>query len=202
MKAGGMGARQNAPCQKGLDFLGTFVVNSGMKEYENSSRRHPLAPIPALNCTHTCAAAPAFPPKIDRNFNLAHARNPSERAVLLTASLIASGNHSQKPINTLNSAGYKFLIASISYEREGLKRAADLVLVYPELVRIDAENRRDVGISKRAGSKEEFNTANQNPQPRKASAWGAHTQLRRNCERPGHSPVLLRRLSSRTCLSL
>ena len=90
------------------------MVNSGMREYEKFSRWRPPVAIQALDCTATCASAPAFPPKIDCNFNSAHARKPSENTDILIAWLIANGNHSQKLINTLNSAGYKFLIAPIS----------------------------------------------------------------------------------------
>jgi hypothetical protein len=173
-----------------------------MREYDNSSRSHPRIPIPALDCTLTCVAAPAFPPKIDFNFNLAHAKNPSENTDILIAWLIANGNHSQKSINTLNSAGYEFLIASISYEIEGAKCVGILVLVHAELPRIDPVNRRDVGISTRRGSREETGRASQKPQARNAGAWGTHTHLRRNCESPGHTPLSLRPLSSRNCLSL
>ncbi len=83
MKPREWGARQNVPSKKGLDFLDTFVVNSGMKEYENSFRWRPPAAIPALDCTVTCASALAFPPTIGFNFNSSHARNPSENTEFL-----------------------------------------------------------------------------------------------------------------------
>jgi hypothetical protein len=143
-----MGHAAKSTLQKSLDFLDTFMVNNCMREYENFSRWHPPVLIPILDCTVTCAAAPAFPPKIDCNFNLAHARNPSENTDILIALLIANGNHSQKSINTLNSEGYKFLIASISYEIEGVKYVGVLASVNAELLEIDPVNRRDVGISR------------------------------------------------------
>ncbi len=111
---GGIGHQAKCALQKTLDFLGTFVVNSGMKEYENSCRWRPPVPIPALDCTDTCAAAPAFPPKIGFIFNSSHTRKPSENTDILIAWLIANGNHSQKSPSDLKSAGYNFLIASIS----------------------------------------------------------------------------------------
>jgi hypothetical protein len=119
MKAGGIWRAAQCALQKTLDFLDAFMVNNCMREYENSSRWHPPAPIPALDCTVNSSAAPAFPPKIGFNFNSSQARNPSENTAILIAWLIANGNHSQNSITTLNSAGYKFLIASISYEFEG-----------------------------------------------------------------------------------
>jgi hypothetical protein len=93
----------------------TVVVNCFVKEYENSASQLPPAPFLALDCTFTAVPAGKSPRKIDFNLNPSHARNPSENTDILIAWLIANGIHSQNSISTVNTTGYKFLIASISY---------------------------------------------------------------------------------------
>jgi glucosamine--fructose-6-phosphate aminotransferase (isomerizing) len=99
----------------------TFMVNSSMREYNSSaSQQHPTA-IPSLDCTLTGAPASVFPTKIEFNTSPFRRNNRDENTPFLIAWLIARGNPSQKSLNTVNTMGYKFLIAPKSSIFEGPK---------------------------------------------------------------------------------
>ncbi len=106
--------------QKGLDFLVTFVVNSGMREYDGTAcRQHPTI-ILNLDGSFTGVPADAFPRKIELAASPFHKHEPSAKMPLLIAWLIARAKRLETGLTRLDSARIAFLIASISRVFEGL----------------------------------------------------------------------------------
>ena len=106
--------------QNGLDFLVTFVVNSGMREYDATACRQCPTIILNLDGSLTGVPADAFPRKIEFAASTSRDQEPSSKMPLLIAWLIARVKRLETGLTPLESAGIAVLIASISRVLEGL----------------------------------------------------------------------------------